>query len=157
MFYLLLLHAFFLINISLLQKFVFTSNNISSSNSCVRELSLWKPAFPPQMAFLLFRLIPTTTTNAPVHFQVSEVFTTDLILTKTILHAFPPSDWCCSIEWIVFAEASPPPLLLKWGTLSAVPLRLHNLTLRLTWSTVDNLPACLVNFRSTVNKTLVNS
>ena len=69
--------CFFLLNISLLQKSVFTSKNISHSICCVRELSLWKPAFPPQMGFLLFRLIPTTTTNAAVHFQVSEVFTAE--------------------------------------------------------------------------------
>ena len=49
-------------------------------------------------------------------------------------------------------KAPPPPPPLKWGPVSGVPLRLHNLTLRLTWSTVDSLPARLVNFRSTVNK-----
>ena len=64
---------FFLLDIYLLQNSLFTSNNISHSNCYVRELSLWKPAFPPQMGFLLFRLIPTFTTNATaVHFQLSK-------------------------------------------------------------------------------------
>ena len=68
----LLLHLF-LLEIYLLQNSLFTSNNISHSNCYVRELSLWKPAFPPQMGFLLFRLIPTFTTNATaVHFQLSK-------------------------------------------------------------------------------------
>ena len=138
---------FFLLDIYLLQNSLFTSNNISHSNCYVRELSLWKPAFPPQMGFLLFRLIPTFTTNAVLY-----TFNFLNIVKKSVLQVTFSQQNSCSIEWIVFAEGSPSPLLLKWGTVSGVALGLHNLTLPLTWSTVDNLPARLVNFRSTVNK-----
>ena len=51
----LLLHLF-LLEIYLLQNSLFTSNNISHSNCYVRELSLWKPAFPLRWVFCFFGL-----------------------------------------------------------------------------------------------------
>ena len=51
-----LFFMFFLFKISLLQNFLFTSNNICHSNCYVRELSLWKPAFPLRWVFCFFGL-----------------------------------------------------------------------------------------------------
>ena len=85
---------FFLLDIYLLQNSLFTSNNISHSNCYVRELSLWKPAFPTQMGFLLFRLIPTFTTNATaVHFQLSKYCE-----NKSVLQVTFSQQNSCSIE-----------------------------------------------------------
>ena len=139
-----LLHVF-LFKISLLQNFLFTSNNICHSNCYVRELSLWKPAFPLRWVFCFFGLS-------------SQPPPTLLLYTFKFTKFCPNCEKCFPtrivgrLSELCLRKAPPPPPPLKWGPVSGVPLRLHNLTLRLTWSTVDSLPARLVNFRSTVNK-----
>ena len=111
----------------------------------MRELSLWKPAFPLRWVFCFFGL-----SSQPPPML--------LLYTFKFTNFFPncekrfPIRIVGRLSELCLRKAPPPPPPLKWGPVSGVPLRLHNLTLRLTWSTVDSLPARLVNFRSTVNK-----
>ena len=106
---------------------------------------MWKPAFPLRWVFCFFGLS-------------SQPPPTLLLYTFKFTNFFPncekrfPIRIVGRLSELCLRKAPPPPPPLKWGPVSGVPLRLHNLTLRLTWSTVDSLPARLVNFRSTVNK-----
>ena len=137
-------------NIFHVQNILSTSNNISHSN-CYVSLTLWgdwvcESLVPPQMAFLVFRLIPN---HPPGHWKDSKTFTTDfpVLVFQSLPNCHKKSsiftpDWL--LDWMncVCGSLSPLPLL-KWGTVSGVALLLHNLTLRLTsvnsWQSTSSL------------------
>ena len=78
-------------NVFHVQNILSTSNNISHSN-CYVSLTLWgdwvcESLVPPQMAFLVFRLIPN---HPPGHWKDSKTFTTDFpVLVLQSLPNYP--------------------------------------------------------------------